>query len=103
MAVESKPLFHPEVTFVAEVKRIRGTKHPLTAAGLQTLRAEYTTTIEPARTLATEALKLERQINHLANQAAGLTPRKSTSCGRQLRRGCRFRGLQTVAAVYDRR
>ncbi len=74
MAVESKPLFHPEVTFVAEVKRIRGAKQPLTAAGLQALRKEYTTTIEPARTLAAEALKLEHQINDLVNQAYGLTP-----------------------------
>jgi methylase of polypeptide subunit release factors len=61
-------------TFVAEVKRIRGAKQPLTAAGLQALRQEYTTTIEPARTLASEALKLEHQINDLVNQAYGLTP-----------------------------
>jgi hypothetical protein len=38
------------------------------------LRQEYTTTIEPARTLATEALKLEHAINDLVNQAYGLTP-----------------------------
>jgi hypothetical protein len=61
-------------TFVAEVKRIRGAKQPLTAAGLQALRQEYSNTIEPARTLAAEALKLERQINDLVNQAYGLTP-----------------------------
>lgn len=40
--------------FVAEVKRIRGKKLPLTAAGRQVLRHEYTHTIEPARTLAAE-------------------------------------------------
>jgi hypothetical protein len=61
-------------TFVAEVKRIRGAKQPLTAAGLQALRLEYTTTIEPARTLAAEALQLECRINDLVNQAYGLTP-----------------------------
>jgi len=61
-------------TFVAQVKRIRGAKLPLTAAGLQALRQEYTHTIEPARTLATEALQLECKLNDLVNQAYGLTP-----------------------------
>ena len=36
-------------TWVAEVKRIRGKKHPLTAPGLHALRDEYTRTIAPAR------------------------------------------------------
>jgi hypothetical protein len=35
-------------TWVAEVKRIRGKKQPLTAAGVHALRDEYTRTIEPA-------------------------------------------------------
>jgi methylase of polypeptide subunit release factors len=61
-------------TLVTEVKRIRGKKLPLTAAGLQALRDEYTRTIEPARLLATETLKLERSLNDLVNQAYGLTP-----------------------------
>jgi len=61
-------------TFVAEVKRIRGKKLPLTAAGLQALRHEYTNTIEPARTLAAEALQLECKLNDLVNEAYGLTP-----------------------------
>lgn len=61
-------------TFVAEVKRIRGTKQPLTAAGLQALRLEYNTTIAPTHTLAAKALKLEHQITDLVNQAYGLTP-----------------------------
>ena len=47
-------------TWVAEVKRIRGKKQPLTAAGVQGLRAEYTRTIAPARALAAETLNLER-------------------------------------------
>jgi len=42
------------------VKRIRGKKQPLTAAGLHALRDEYSRTIEPARTLAAESLDLER-------------------------------------------
>ena len=61
-------------TLVAEVKRIRGKKLPLTAAGVQGLRDEYTRTIEPARALAAEMLKLECTLSDLVNQAYGLTP-----------------------------
>src|SRR6266700_5936950 len=61
-------------TWVAEVKRIRGKKLPLTAAGVQGLRAEYGRTIEPARALAAETLNLERNLSDLVNQAYGLTP-----------------------------
>jgi hypothetical protein len=60
-------------TWVNEVKRIRGKKLPLTAAGVQGLREEYTRTIEPARSLAAETLGLERTLNDLVNQAYGLT------------------------------
>ncbi len=49
-------------------------KLPLTAAGLQALREEYTRSIEPARTLAAEALKLEHTLSDLVNEAYGLTP-----------------------------
>jgi hypothetical protein len=38
------------------------------------LRDEYTRTVEPARTLATETLNLERTLSDLVNQAYGLTP-----------------------------
>src|ERR1035438_3437745 len=61
-------------TWVGEVKRIRGKKQPLTAAGVHTLRDEYTRTIEPSRALAAETLKLERTLSDLVNQAYGLTP-----------------------------
>jgi len=61
-------------TWVGEVKRIRGKKLPLTAAGVQALRSEYTRSVEPARTLAAETLKLERTLSDLVNQAYGLTP-----------------------------
>lgn len=61
-------------TLVSEVKRIRGKKQPLTAAGVQGLRDEYTRTIEPARALAAETLKLECALSALVNQAYGLTP-----------------------------
>lgn len=61
-------------TFVAEAKLSRSPKQPLTAAGLQALRAKYTRIIEPARTRATEAQQLERRLSDLVNQAYGLTP-----------------------------
>jgi hypothetical protein len=38
------------------------------------LRDEYTRTIEPARALVTESLKLERTLCDLVNHAYGLTP-----------------------------
>jgi hypothetical protein len=40
----------------------------------KTLREEYVRSIEPARKLAAEALKLETQLSNLVNQAYGLTP-----------------------------
>jgi hypothetical protein len=60
--------------FVAEVKRIRGKKNPLSVAALKSLRDEHARTIEPARTQAAEALQLERQVSDLVNEAFGLTP-----------------------------
>ena len=63
-------------TWVAEVKRIHGKKHPLSSAGLYALRDEYTRTIEPARAraLAAETLTLERTLSDLVNEAYNLTP-----------------------------
>ena len=61
-------------TWVGEVKRIRGKKLPLTAAGVHALRDEYIRTIEPARALAAETLTLERTLSDLVNQAYALTP-----------------------------
>ena len=61
-------------TWVGEVKRIRGKKQPLTAAGVHTSRDEYTRNIEPARALAAETLNLERTLSDLVNQAYCLTP-----------------------------
>ena len=56
------------------VKRIRGKKLPLTAAGVRPLRDEYTRTIAPARAIAVETLALERTLSDLVNQAYALTP-----------------------------
>ena len=44
------------------------------ATALANLRAEYARSIEPARALAAEALKLENQLSDLVNEAYGLTP-----------------------------
>ena len=57
---------------VAEVKKLRGKKRPLSAAGLRSLRDEHARTIEPAQKLAAEAL--EHQLSDLVNAAYGLTP-----------------------------
>jgi hypothetical protein len=55
------------------VKRIRGKKQPLTAAGVHALRDEYTRTIAPARARAAETLTLEHTFSDLVNQAYALT------------------------------
>lgn len=60
--------------FIAEIKRIRGTKNPLSATAIKNLRDEYTQTIEPIRRQAAEALQFERQLSDLVNEAYGLTP-----------------------------
>lgn len=60
--------------FVAEVKRLRDKKNPLSVAALRSLRDEHTRTIEPARIQSVEALSLEYQISDLVNEAYGLTP-----------------------------
>jgi hypothetical protein len=60
--------------FVAEVKKVRGKKKPLSAAALANLREEYTRSIDPARALAAEALNLENEVSNLVNEAYGLTP-----------------------------
>jgi N-6 DNA Methylase/TaqI-like C-terminal specificity domain len=60
--------------FAAEVKKIRGRKAPLTAAGVKSLRDEFARTVEPAQRLAAEALRMEREVSDLVIAAYGLTP-----------------------------
>lgn len=60
--------------FVAELKKLRGKKNPLTVTSLKQLKYEHTTSLEPLRTLAREADTLERKISDLVNEAFGLTP-----------------------------
>lgn len=50
---------------VAEVKKLRGKKQPLTAAGLAALREEHARSIDPAA----EALQLERKLSVLKNHS----------------------------------
>ena len=64
-------------TWVAEVKRIRGKKLPLTAAGVHVLRDEYARTIEPARALAAEAVSIGCKLRDFINQACALTSAES--------------------------
>jgi hypothetical protein len=60
--------------FLAEVKKIRGKKNPLSAAAVKSLLDEFAGTVEPAQTLAREATDLERAVSDLVNDAYGLTP-----------------------------
>jgi len=60
--------------FVAEVKKLRGKKNPLSAAALKGLREEYVRSIEPAKAMAAEAGGIEQDIGRLVNEAYGLTP-----------------------------
>ena len=60
--------------FVAEVKKLRGKKNPLSAAALRNLRDEYVCTIEPTRQLVAKSMTRERQLSDLVNEVYGLTP-----------------------------
>jgi hypothetical protein len=59
---------------VAEVRKARGKKNPLSLAALRSLRDEQARTILPAQALAREALAWEHKISDLVNEAYGLTP-----------------------------
>jgi TaqI-like C-terminal specificity domain len=61
-------------SFIAEVKKVRGKKKPLSLAALKSLREEHTNTILPAQALAADAQALEQQVTDLVNEAYGLTP-----------------------------
>ena len=61
-------------SFIAEVKKIRGKKKPLSAPAVKSLREEYSRSIEPTRALAVEPLRLENEISCLVNETYGLTP-----------------------------
>jgi hypothetical protein len=58
---------------IAEVRKVRGKKKPLSLAAVRDLREEHARTIEPAQSLAAEARRLERQVSDLVNEAYGLS------------------------------
>jgi hypothetical protein len=59
--------------FIAEVRKLRGKKNPLSLSALKNLREEHGRTILPAQSLGREAQSLEVRINNLVNSAFGLT------------------------------
>jgi hypothetical protein len=59
---------------IAEVKKLRGKKKPLSLAALRSLREEHERTIVPAQALSREAIGLEQQVSDLVDAAYGLTP-----------------------------
>jgi len=61
-------------SLIAEVRKVRGKKKPLSLAAVRDLREEHARTIVPAQGLAAEARRLERQVSDLVNEAYGLTP-----------------------------
>lgn len=63
--------------FIAEVRKLRGKKNPLSLAALKSLREEHERTIVPAQALAKEARSLEVRLSDLVNAAYGLTPEES--------------------------
>jgi hypothetical protein len=58
---------------VAEVRRARGKKKPLSAAALKNLREEHARTIAPFAARLEEASRLEAELSALICQAYGLT------------------------------
>jgi hypothetical protein len=59
--------------FVAEIRKARGARRPLSAAAVKAIRDEWERTIRPAQALLGEAERLERELSDLVNAAYGLT------------------------------
>src|SRR5919106_437577 len=60
--------------FVEQIRKARGVRKPLSAAGVQAVREEYANTVQPMQAALREAERLERRLSELVNQAYGLTP-----------------------------
>ena len=58
--------------FLEEVRRLRPSARPLSAAGIEALRSEYFETVEPVRLQVKARRKLECEISGLVNRAYGL-------------------------------
>lgn len=59
---------------IAEVRKIRGRKAPLSVQDVKQLNDEHTRSVLPLRASARESLDLERRVSDLVNAAYGLTP-----------------------------
>jgi hypothetical protein len=55
-------------------QRSKGRAPPVASVAASRLRDEYARSLDPARKLAAEAMKLEHEISDLVNAAYGLTP-----------------------------
>ncbi|MGL6096950.1 MAG: Eco57I restriction-modification methylase domain-containing protein, partial [Fimbriiglobus sp.] len=60
--------------FIAEVRKIRGKKAPLSVLDVKQLKDEHARSVLPLRATARESLGLERRVSDLVNAAYGLTP-----------------------------
>jgi hypothetical protein len=60
--------------FVDRIRKARGSRRPLSAAGVQALRDEYARTVQPMQVALREADRLERRLSQMVNEAYGLTP-----------------------------
>jgi hypothetical protein len=57
------PFTPVSVSWLLNVSRIYGKTRPVTAAGVQALRDEYTRAIQPSRARAAKTFNLERALN----------------------------------------
>jgi hypothetical protein len=60
--------------FVEQIRKARGVRRPLSAAGVQAVREEYAKTVQPMEAALREAERLEWRLSDLVNEAYGLTP-----------------------------
>ena len=60
--------------FIEQIRKARGGRTPLSAAGVHAVRGEYARTVQPMQAVLREAGRLEWRLSDLVNQAYGLTP-----------------------------
>jgi len=58
---------------IAEVRKVRGKRKPLSVADVKRLKEEHARSVAPLQALAAEAVGLERRVSDLVNAAYGLT------------------------------
>ncbi|MGH6918066.1 MAG: Eco57I restriction-modification methylase domain-containing protein, partial [Geminicoccaceae bacterium] len=69
-----EPFWLSSDDFVEQIRKARGVRKPLSAAGVQAVREDYANTVQPMQAVLREAEGLERRLSDLVNQAYGLTP-----------------------------